>query len=387
MSVPAPTSIRDYIRSRGWTLSEAAIADRLYVFSNAHYAPRQLVFPMDEGASDYEESVSLLIEKLAYFENASPEQIRGNLLEVRDDILRIRITGVREGFDSLPLAFATSAVAATQQLLLSAASTVLVPQIHHPRLSRAEAHQFLNAAKFQHTEHGSFVLKVSCAFDALEGGFFDAQNTPFSRLTMLTVDHSLRELVGAIEADDLDGYVEDTKNNNVPLVSSNFCEALTRLQDEVLRNSLELSVAWSPVSPVQQVARPDPIRIQREYFPRIEEVGLALRNTGEAVEDAFIGTVEQLNGDMDDGGRRAGPVMLALLLPEGEVVRANVNLTADQYAIADKAHMTEGAYVIIIGRLHQGRQPRRLTEVSDFEMVEPRRLPNGPAVLPDIPQE
>ena len=48
-------------------------------------------------------------------------------------------------------------------------------------------------------------------------------------------------------------------------------------------------------------------------------MGLALRGTGEALGDGFIGTIEQLNGDMDHEGRLAGPVMLALLLPEGEV--------------------------------------------------------------------
>ncbi|WP_458503510.1 hypothetical protein [Methylomagnum sp.] len=36
---------------------------------------------------------------------------------------------------------------------------------------------------------------------------------------------------------------------------------------------------------------------------------------------------------------------MALLLQEGETVRARVALTAEQYADADRAHMTEGTYV------------------------------------------
>lgn len=379
----SPTSIRDYARAKGWVANPAGRNDRLYVFENPQFPNRQLVFPMDETVSDYLESIQLVAERLAQLEGVSFEQIVSNLIEVRDDILRIRITGLRDGYDSLPLAFATSAVTATQQLLLSAASTVLVPQVHHPRLSRTEAQQFLNAAKFQHTEHGSFVLKVSCPFDALEGGFYDGENTPFPRLTMLTVARSLRELVAAVEADDLDDYVEHAKNQEAPLVSSNFCEALTRLHDEVLRNSVELSVAWSPVSPVQPALPREPIRLQRDYFPRIEEVGLALRATGEALEDLFIGTVEQLNGDMNEEGRRSGQVVFNLFLPEGEVVRAQTNLTADQYEIADRVHMRQGAYVIIFGRLLQGRQPRRITDVRIFD--EFKQEP--PAILPqpDLP--
>jgi|KBSSwiStaDraftv2_1062776.scaffolds.fasta_scaffold86499_3 hypothetical protein len=215
-------------------------------------------------------------------------------------------------------------------------------------------------------KHSSFVLKVSCPFDVR---CFGEQDVPFARQTMLTIDRALRQLVSAIEADSLQEFVEDAKRDREPAVSSNLCEALTRLYDEELRNSLDVSVAWSALSPVSQPTS-EPIRIQRDYFQRIEEVRRALRDTGEPVEDIFVGTVEQLNGDMGNDGRRAGQVMLALLLPEGEeVIRANTNLNADQYEIADQAHMTDGAYVMIMGRLHPGRQPRLITNVSHFQML------------------
>lgn len=374
----SPTSIRDYARAKGWILSPLGRNDRLYVLENPNHPQRQLVIPMDETVSDYDETVSVIAEKLAYFEGVSLEHVVGNLLEVRDDILRIRIMTERDGFESLPLAFATSAIAATQQLMLSAASTVLYPRRHHPRLSRAEALQFLDAARFQHTEHGSFTLKVSCPFDALDvPGLFGAEEMPFARQTMLTVDNAIRELVSAIEEDVLDEYIENIENAEAPIVSSNLCDALSRMHDEELRNSLEVSVAWSPLRPEPHPQRRDPLRIQRDYFPRIEEVGRALRHTGEAVEDAFVGTVEQLNGDMNEQGHRAGQVILNLLLSEGEVVRAQANLTAEEYEIADRVHMTDGTYVIVLGRLHQGRQPRRLTDIIAFEEIrrEPPRLP------------
>jgi hypothetical protein len=329
---------------------------------------------MDTNVADYEETIAIVAEKLAYFEGLPLEHLWGDLLEVRDDILRVRIASVREGVTSLPLTFATSAVAATQQLLLSAACTVLQPRVHHPRLFRTQALQFLDAAQFQHTEHGSFVLKVSCAFDALDLG---DEEVPFARQTMLTLSQSLHELVGAIEADLLDEYVEGARRDDAPIISSNLCDALTKLQDDDLRNSLEVGLTWSPLNPVREEMRYAPLRIQNDYFPRIEEVRRALRDAGAPIEDAFMGTVEQLNGDMDEHGHRFGEVMLALLLPEGEVVRATTNLTAEEYVIADKAHMTEGTYVMIRGRLHQGRQPRLITNVTAFEILtvpENRRL-------------
>ena len=113
------------------------------------------------------------------------------------------------------------------------------------------------------------------------------------------------------------------------------------------------------------------MRIQRDYFSRIEQVGRALRAAEQQADgDTFVGTVERLDGEFDVTGRRSGEVILSLLLPdEGETVSAKTTLTAENYAKADQAHMTNGIYVRVSGRLRPGRQPRQLTDVTDFEII------------------
>jgi hypothetical protein len=37
--------------------------------------------------------------------------------------------------------------------------------------------------------------------------------------------------------------------------------------------------------------------------------------------------------------------------------------------VADRAHMTSGAYVRITGRLRPGRQPRQITDMARFELL------------------
>lgn len=368
----APSNIRDYARAKGWALLPEAILDRLYVLQNPLVNHGQLAFPMDTTAPDYEEAVRLVAEKLAYFEGRSLEFIFSNLLTVRDDTLRLRIATDREGIESLPLTFATIAIDATKDLLSSAAHTVLRPQPHHPRLNRAEAQRFLDVAQFQHTEHTSFVLKVSCAIDALDVQIGERrEESPFVRQTMLTVSHGIRQLVTAIETDQLTGLVEEITHEQIPLVSSNLCEALTHFQDDTLRNSLEVSVSWAPVRPVAEIEA-QPIRIPRDYFPRIEEVRRALRDTERHVEGTFIGTVEQLNGDPEDDGRRAGEITLDLLV-DGKIVHAKTSLDADQYEKADFAHMNDNVFVIITGTLRPGNQPRQLTNITGFELINALR--------------
>jgi hypothetical protein len=295
------------------------------------------------------------------------------LQEAKDDTLRFRIGAVRNGDRALPLAFASAIMAGAQQLLLSAACTVLKPQACHPRLNRAEAQQLLEASHFRHTEPGSFVFKVSCPVNALDVQtplMLGDGDTSFVRHTTLTLYRSLRQIVTAIEADTLPNLVEQTRQEASPLVSSNLCEALTRFQDEALKNSLDLTIAWSIIhAPPTAENTARPLRFQPDYFPRIEEVRRALRSVEKHNEDTFIGTVERLDGEMGADGRRTGEVILALLLPEGEIVRARTNLDAEQYVAADEAHMTEGAYVRITGKLHPGRQPRALTDVAEFKLL------------------
>jgi hypothetical protein len=368
-----PIGLRDYAKSQGWIQIKEAAMSRLYVMTNPRFELRQLVFPMDTTAPDYFDAVMLTVEKLSTLEERSQQAVIKSLLEVGDDGIAFRVTTARPEELSLPLAFAGSMVAGAQQMLLASACTVLKPQAHHPRLSRTEAQQLLETAKFRHTEAGSFVLNVSCPVQGLDvqtSLLPDEEQAPFVRRTTLTLFRSLRELITSIETDSLDELVARAKLGGGSVVSSNLCEAITRLEDETLRNSIEIGISWAACMP-----RPgdEPqisvVRIQHDYFARIEEVRRELRSNEQHLEDVFPGTVERLDGEMGQDGKRLGEVILSILTPDGEQVRVRANLDAQQYEKADRAHMTEGAYVKVVGKLHPGRQPRQLSDIASFELM------------------
>lgn len=374
-SALAPTDVRDYAKSLGWSLLPEALADRLYVLAHPAMSPRQIVIPVETSAPDYAEAVQRAMEKLAALHHLPVEQVVRAVQTVREDTLRYRITTARRDEDTLPLPFAASLVQGAQQILLASACTVLKPQSHHPRLHRAEAQQLVERARFGQTEQGSFVLQVSCPIDAL-----DVQGSlplvdaplPFVRMATIAVKRALHELVDAVEADTLDQLVERTKQDEAPLLSSNLCEAVTRLYDDDIRNAVELSFAWAVGTPLpQEDKKRDVIRIQGDYFARIEEVRRELRATKRHQDDTFIGTVERLDGEMGEDGRRSGEVIVSLLLREGESVRARLTLSPDHYAEADRVHMIDGAYVKVTGRLHPGRQPRLFSDIRHFEVIMP----------------
>lgn len=367
----SPIDLRDFLKATGWTLVKEGLDHRQFVLNNPDYPRRQLIYPMDTTAPDYVEAVERVIEKLADMSRRSVQSLYSALSNLHEDVLKLRV--FFEGDDrSLPLPFASTLVANTEKLLKAGACTVLQPRISHPKLSLAEAVQFIDQSRFGQTEEGSFIISVSCPINALDAQGkleFDEQDAPFVRQVTVSLQNAMGQLVQAIETDTLEDLVDELKISSSPIISANLCDALAGMHDEQLNNALDIGFVWSPKRPSPFKSNARPIRVQRDYFSRIEEVRRALKANEDDEEDSYIGTVERLEGVMGPHGKRAGPVMLALLLPEGEIVRARVDLNADDYLEASKAHLSHGSYVRLRGRLRQGRQPRQLTNVEKFEWL------------------
>lgn len=365
----APTELRDYFKSQGWIVLKEALADRQYVLSNVEYPRRQIVFPMDMTAPDYAESVEIAINKFAELSGSTAEKILSRVQSIKDDVLRLRV--FFNGNDNvLPLSFASALVQGTEKLLKAAACTVLRPRIHHPRLALNEANQFVNQAHFGQTERGSYVIRVACPLHAMEAQGTLGFDDPFVRQVTLSLYEALYQLSNAIEEDTVTELVDHLKVEPKPLVSSNLCEAIGEMYDDQVNNSLDVGFDWSALRLVPERIRNRPILIQQDYFSRVEEIRRELRSYELAQDEVFIGTVERLDGEMGQDGRRSGNVVLSLLLAEeGETVRARTILSANDYQKADNAHMTNGAYVRVAGRLMPGRQPRLLTNIRSFEVL------------------
>ena len=374
-SVLTPSDARDYARSLGWEVLPEARKHRRYVLTHPGMPYRQIMIPMDASVPDYGDAMQIALQKLAELHGLPLGHVIIAVQTAREDTLRYRITSTSTSMDSLPLSFAASLVQAAQQMLMASACTVLKPQTHHPRLHRNEAQQLVDSARFNQTERGSFVFSVSCPINALNVQVplpLHGEALPFVRMTTWTINRALQALVDAVETDTMDRLVEEAKLAERPILSSNLCEAVSRLHDDDIRNDVELSFAWAASAPLPQGAPVrETIRIQRDYFDRIEEVQRELRATERHQEDTFIGTVERLDGEMGADGRRSGDVIVALLLREGESVRAKLTLAPDDYETAARAHLNQSAYVRVTGRLHPGRQPRVLSDIRYFEVIMP----------------
>ncbi|WP_440135721.1 hypothetical protein, partial [Chitinophaga sancti] len=173
-------------------------------------------------------------------------------------------------------------------------------------------------------------------------------------------------------ADTLDALVETIKSEPNPQISSNLCKAVTNFKEEHEDFDLYVNFTWAgSVRLPANFTVHNQIKIQKDYFSRIDDVRRELKRSEEQkLEDVFMATVEHLSGDMGSDNKRSGEVILNLY-KDSEVIRARIILDAEQYQKADISHMTADSYLRIKGKLHPGNQPRIFSEISSFELILP----------------
>lgn len=366
----ASTDLRDLAKSLGWHQISAAVEHDLFVLESGRDERRQIVFPVNSEAPDYIDAMRLTLRKLSEIENIPVTKLLALVGELHDDVIDFRIVSARNEEQFIPLEYAVNAINGVKETLLAAASTVLRPQIHHPRLSRAEAVDLVGKSRFRQTEIGSFVMKVSTPVRSMDMPGRLYGELPFVRQTTLAIGESVSKLITAIRSDTVNELVEEQKRSATPVLSSNLCKALTSFQDTHNDVDLYLSFKWAASlgTPTNNVHA---IKIQKEYFSRIAFVSSELKQFDETVvEEIFFATVEDLLGDVGSDGRRAGIVILNLY-KDSEQIRARAILDADNYQKAHVSHITPNSLIRVKGHLGIGNQPRNLLDISVFDLILP----------------
>ncbi len=364
-----PTEARNYAKSRGW--EPVAVKGRLWVFRHSEQRLRQLMIPKDQDDDAYAEAIVEVIQRIADDEKRSPLSVTSDLLTPNSDILRFRVAGENAMTGTLLLEDAQSLFEGAKRAILAAACSVVNKTTHHLRMSRSEAEEMLKACKLGQTEYGSFAAKIACPLDAVEtdSPLFDT-DTPFVRKATILLASACSEIVDSIENDTVGPLME--KNSQNPIITSNLCDALIRMHGSRDKGKIGLDITWAsnPSIPIPDV--PNRAVFKSEYFHIIDQIGKSLRPKNETEDtQELLGTVETLNGDAGEDGRRSGEVILSLLLPDEGAVRAKVMLGAEEYADAVKAHEMGRSYIMVKGVLYRDIRIGHIKDIECFKLVDP----------------
>src|SRR5690606_19154022 len=112
--------------------------------------------------------------------------------------------------------------------------------------------------------------------------------------------------------------LESQKNSDSPIISYNLCDSLIELFDDERELPFELKFNWSRAYlnklPIPQTV--PLVRFPYSFKTKLVELKNYFAPESKESIDTFWGSVESLNGNEGDDGKRAGEVILALIIPD-----------------------------------------------------------------------
>jgi hypothetical protein len=343
------------------------------VFQHPSSELDQLVVPVETKDTDaYAVLAGEAVRKLASWEKRPATAVLNDLLLPPSDVIRFRTSSPEAETGSLPLDRTVQLLTGVRRLLSSVAHSALTPQRYFPRLRRTEAEEFVGRCQVGQTERGSFTLAVACPLDLPPAGtrLFEQPPpvAPYSRRVTEMLMRTVEELAQAADFSRAGELTDTTKH---PGISANFCEALLLLRPSGDRSFLGVSSSWSRVLPVEDARRMRAeVELRQEAFEAAEQLAPRLRPDPSATEDRYVGFVEELRGGLaPEGSGPSGEVWLSVH-EDGDFVRARVNLSVAQYAIANAAHMA-GELIRLRGLLRRLPRSREIESVTEFGLIDP----------------
>jgi hypothetical protein len=361
-----PRDVQGYVRTHGW--QQFKQSGRLMVFNRPEPDRLdQVLVPVDSARPDFSDRMGEVVEKLASFEARPPSVVVTDLLNYDADVLRYRVASQRAERGTLPLGQALDLLNGAKQTLLAAAHSALLPLKHHPKLSRTEAVQLLDACQLNQTEQRSFVVAISCPMRALdidEAGLLPG-HAPFARRTTALLTRALTSLDRAIEQDRISSVVDEEN----PIVSANLCAALLKMRPRQEDGILEFTPTWASSTPAAPEDLPiaQSVTFSSDEFDAVEDVYRQLRPAEGPEAKRWIAYVDELRGTEAPDGAREGEVVFTLFDDE-ELVRARASLTREQYQVAYEAHNPTRP-LFVFGQLHRGPRVSRLAQVTKVESL------------------
>lgn len=370
-----PTELRTYASASGWTRvtsikldADVAVFEKT-VLSDHGNQLEQIVIPQKTDFLDYSLRVAEVLESLAHSEKQPINYVLSEVIRPPSDIVRFRLTGPELEDGTVGLNDGLNLFQSAKKALVASACYVVEPARFHQKLRRAEAETFINNCRLGQTERGSFITTFYCPLNAVPEEdttlpLLETKSEPFTRKVTKTLLGGTARLLQAIDEDNLDAIL---KSENDPVISANICDAIVTMEPPSDKAMLEISSQWA-----KKLGKPDDIpnqvKIRRDYFHVIEDIGRALRPHLPTAKKTFIGKVDNLLGKPGEDGRMAGDITVVFVSDDDELITAKISLSADEYQVAGQAHLG-GSYVSMTGTLYRAARMSRIKDHRDFAVL------------------
>jgi hypothetical protein len=363
-----PVQVKEYAKATGW-VREPRISDGVIaVYAHPTSDLDQIIVPLARGSSAFARAMGDVVNILAEREKRPAGEVLNDLLLPPADVLRFNEAGPVAAAGDVPLDHGIDMLIGARKQVRAAACSERRPQRYHPRMSLAEAEQLLQECRLAQTERGSFTITVACPLYAVPNTDPVIDQTPFTRRVTGLLMRSLHRLSLALDADELDPLLTPTPDE--PVISANLCEGLLDMTPEGEGSTLTISASWArTLPPPATVPLPRIVKLRRETFPLIEKLAGKLRPEHAPQRQTLFGFVDTLNGRPNADNEMEGQVILRLVDPESDTIRARTDLNVADYHTAWLAH-GQNQPITLQGIVRRVGRTFRIDEVTGFRLLQ-----------------
>jgi hypothetical protein len=359
-----PNFLKNYALSSGWE-RVGELPNKFFIYKHIVNG-NQLLVPVDVTFDDYYRRISDALEVIAAVEKRPITSILNDVFTPNVDVIRYRLVGQEYENGTAPLGEGLSLISGSKKSLFVSALQVQSPKKFYKRLRNSEAEDFLNKCRLGQTERGSFITTLVCPIGIRTPEQTNLLNEPnqtepyatFTRKVTANFLKGLYLIKKAIDDDNLDVL----KEGDIPLISSNFCDAIVEMKPQNMNSSLDVGIKFSTkdsIPPINGI-----VSLRADYFSEIEQISRGLRPQFESETETIFAKVDACLGQPNEYGEMEGEVTLTFI-DEDIQAKAKVNLTASHYQMAVEAHRTN-RYVKIVGEYLPATKIGRIENYSDF---------------------
>lgn len=351
-----PIEIVKYLANTGW-IQKPYKRQGIKIFQYNNDSLHQVAVPIENVFSDYKTAMYDVVEAIADVENKPAEQVMLFLLNPNSDILKIRLDRSDIQSGSIFLDDAINLYENAKKLLAATALDVINPRkIHMGRIGDS-VQEFLKLCRFGQTEIGSFVVSVVCPFaafneDAYEQlSIFSDETECANSLTRKVTNKLMSNIYtikNSIDLGNIDSFYADDST-----ISFNFFEALSGMNFQTEKTTLEFIAEWSPVVKANR-CNYSRLSVTNDYYRPIASVAAKIK-AETTKRSEIIGRIKQLSAAASLDERINGTATIVYIGNDNRIKNVKVELCREDYDNAVIAHQ-QGKTVKIIGDLITGNR-------------------------------
>ena len=361
------SEIEKYLVYKGWTVA----GERRTVFDyvkDYHEYDETIVIPIPKNGNiiNYNESIFNILKIISSVEKKTPKELINDIVEISNDIVRMKVISINEYNRSIPLDIAANEIDALKRLFIYSASSEEKPRPFF-EIPTTIGINHGNHCQFGHTFEGSFGFTINSplSIDTKQYTFEPEKiEKTFERKVIERIASGFLSIKKAYETHDSDEIVNTFENG----MNSRMCDAIVDMSNKST-NIIDFSLGWSPMIEVSNIYNDiNQLKIGPEAIEIVKDASAKLK-TVEPFKDTIIGRIVTLHSNKSPFTDEEFPrIAIVKHFYQDRPIEVKLELTREQYKKAWTAH-GDGATIKALGKLYRRGNTWRMIEVEDFGVL------------------